>query len=74
MCKTKEDCNIIQDLDNIFEWSEKWQISSNVDKCKVMDIGRTNDNHQYKMNKVLQSATEERDLGVIISNCIKLSK
>ena len=75
-CKTKEECNIIQqDLDKIVEWSEKWQMSFNVDKCKVMHVGRSNENHQYTMNnKVLQSATEEKDLGVIISNDMKPSK
>ena len=44
-------------------------MSFNVDKCKVMHVERSNEIHQYTMNnKVLHSATEVKDLGVIISN------
>ena len=75
-CETTEDCNIIQeDLHKICQWSEKWQMSFNVDKCKVMHIGKDNNNYQYTMNnRVLQTVTEEKDLGVIFSNDMKTSK
>ena len=50
-------------------------MSFNVDKCKVMHAGRSNDNHQYSMNnKVLQSAPKEKNFGVTISNDMKPSK
>ena len=45
-CKSEEECNIIQqDLDKIVKWSETWQMSFNVDKCKVMHVGKRNENH-----------------------------
>ena len=46
----------------------------NVDKCKVMHIGNNNIKANYEMNgKLLQEATEERDLGVIMQNVLKCS-
>ena len=70
---TKTDCEIIQkDLNHIIEWSEKWQMSFNVDKCKVMHIGSQNSNHTYIMNgRPLQAMQEEKDLGVTISSDLK---
>ena len=75
-CKSAEDCNIIQqDLDKIVKWSDAWQMSFNVEKCKVMHVGRNNGNHQYIMNnQVLQAVTEEKDLGVIYTDNMKTSK
>ena len=50
-------------------------MSFNVDKCKVLHVGRDNNEHQYVMNNVaLKSVTEEKDLGVIISKDMKPSK
>ena len=44
----------------------------NVKKCKVLRVGHYNVHHGYSMNgEVLQSVTEETDLGVIISNDLK---
>ena len=44
-----EDCNIIQnDLNKLIDWSEKWLMSFNIDKCKVMHIEDKNPNFKYK--------------------------
>ncbi len=46
----------------------------NVEKCKVMHIGISNDNVKYFMNGVELSVTNtEKDLGVMISNDLKPS-
>ena len=38
-----EDCEKIQeDLNKVIDWSEKWLMSFNSDKCKVMLIGEKN--------------------------------
>ena len=37
------------DLDVIVDWTEKWQMQMNSDKCKVMHIGGNNANHEYSM-------------------------
>ena len=69
------DCeNIQSDLDRLTQWSEKWQMKFNTDKCKVMHIGSQNIKYDYKMNdKILQKVREEKDLGVIINNDLKTS-
>ena len=46
----------------------------NIDKCKVMHIGYKNIAFSYQMNgHVLQKAESENDLGVTISNDLKVS-
>ena len=43
-------CNNIQeDLNKLIDWSEKWLLSFNTDKCKFMHIGDNNPNFKYKM-------------------------
>lgn len=47
---TKTDCEIIQKgLNQTIEWSKKWKISFNDDKCKVMHTGFRISNHTHIM-------------------------
>ena len=63
-----------QDISNLCQWSKDWQMVFSVKKCKVLHVGHNNVHHGYSMNgEVLQSVTEETDLGVIISNDLKPS-
>jgi len=62
------------DLNRLFDWSREWQMEFNVDKCKVMHIGRTNKNFKYYMDsKELEAVHEEKDLGVLITSDLKAS-
>ena len=65
---SKDDVALLQgDLDNLSEWSEKWQLAFNVGKCKSLHIGSRNTHHKYRMNgKGLEHIEEEKDLGVLI--------
>jgi len=46
----------------------------NIDKCKVMHIGKHNLEFKYSMaNTELETVREEKDLGVLISEDLKLS-
>ena len=46
----------------------------NVAKCKVLHFGRENPRHQYYMNgQPLEVASDEKDIGVIISDDLKPS-
>ena len=46
-----EDREALQrDLDKLVQWSEVWQMKFNVDKCKVMHMGRGNLGGSYVMN------------------------
>ena len=38
-----------RDLENIKMWADKWKMEFNVDKCKVMHLGRLNQCQEYSM-------------------------
>ena len=66
---------MIEDLSNIFKWSENWQMHFNIEKCKVMHLGNKNNCNEYHMGgKLLEEVEEEKDLGVIMSNKFKVDK
>ena len=47
----------------------------NVGKCKVMYLGVSNDNAGYFMdNRQSQAVVDERDLGIVMQNNLKVSK
>jgi len=72
------DSSLLQaDLKRLEEWSERWQLKFNPDKCKVMHIG-----HKFKtsykmsdngVDKVLEDLSEEKDLGVFVTSDLKPS-
>ena len=63
-----------QDLDKLIQWSEDWQMLFNAGKCKVMHFGRgTIEQDYYMQSHKLDRVTEERDLGIIISDNLKVS-
>jgi hypothetical protein len=70
----EDDKNILQEaLDNLTEWSNKWGMSFNVKKCKVVHFGRTNKKYSYEMNgERLAEVEEERDIGVEVHQSLKL--
>jgi len=69
--------NLRSDLHNLVAWSNEWQMLFNVKKCKVMhlDKGYNNPKADYVMDgSVLQSVSEDNDLGVIVSDDFKWEK
>ena len=70
------DINILQnDITNLCAWSRDWQMLFNSKKCKVLHFGHNNVHNVYYMdNESIQPVTEEKDLGVIISEDLKPSK
>ena len=73
---TKESVNKLRaDLQALLNWSEKWQMKFNTEKCKVAHIGVNNLKEEYFMGgKKLEEIMDERDLGVIVSSNFKVSK
>ena len=71
----QNDTQILQeDLSKAIEWSKKWGMDFNTKKCKVMHIGKKNSSVDYFMEGTkLESVNVERDLGVLISNDLKVS-
>ena len=61
-------------INKVLQWSNEWQMTFNVDKCKVMHFGRNNQKYQYLMNgQPLQTSDCEKDIGVLISSDLKPS-
>jgi len=62
-----------QDLDCLMEWSKYWRLDFNIDKCKIMRIQQCcHDEFKLNGNK-LQEVTEEKDLGIVVTNDLKPS-
>ena len=64
-----------RDLNTIREWAMKWKMEFNVDKCKIMHLGKKNPKHTYNMGgSALAVTREERDLGVLIDDQLNFDK
>ena len=73
--KAENVVHLKEDLRRLGEWSEKWQIPFNVNKCKVMHFGHRNPQAQYSLlDSVLESTDSEKDLGVVITSDLKFSR
>ena len=67
---------IQNDTDKLEEWSEKWLLKFNVDKCCTIHYGHNNTEHTYYLNKdeiqsEISSTEETRDLGVVFDTDLK---
>ena len=63
-----------EDLNNLFDWSNTWQMKFNVDKCVVMNIGnlKIKSKHEYKMNnQILDTVKHHPYLGVKLTDNMK---
>ena len=76
-----EDFETIQnDLNKLCQWTLKWLMIFNVEKCKVMHLGKNNPRFEYEMTdkdgntKVLKSVEMEKDLGVNVQENLKFDK
>jgi hypothetical protein len=59
-------------LDCLCSWADKWGMTFNVSKCKILHIGRNNPEYDYYMHGVKMGTTEiERDVGVMVSKTLK---
>ena len=63
------------DLLTLVQWSEKWLLPFNVDKCKVIHYGRQDDVTVYYMDgRVVSEDTHIKDLGVNFQNNLKFDE
>ena len=67
--KNIEDARRLQeDLNRLQEWSEKWKMQFNVNKCTFMSVGKENWHVDYTLsNTTLGKTLSARDLGVQVS-------
>ena len=62
-------------LNKLCEWTDQWSMKFNESKCHVIHFGSRNNNYDYHMNGVkLLHVTDERDVGVNISETLKPTK
>ena len=76
LIKTPEDIeSLVRDMNRIQEWSEKWLLLFNEEKCATMHIGSKNLQTDYSLNnKIIRKTEVEKDLGIMVSQDLKPSK
>ena len=58
---------IQESIATCIDWAKDWQMEFNLSKCKVLGMGKNNENGDYRMQGVIfKCATQEKDLGVVI--------
>ena len=71
----EEDREKLQEAINcLCDWADKWGMSFNLAKCKVMHVGKNNPRYEYYMREhKIGTTDEERDIGVAITRNLKPS-
>jgi len=72
----EDDCRVLQeDLTALQRWSSTWLLRFNASKCKRMHMGHGNMGVEYQLGEEsIPHGTEEKDLGVIITEDTKTSR
>ena len=61
-------------LDLLCDWAERWGMSFNLAKCKIMHVRNNNPGYEYTMRGTKIGTTEEeKDIGVVITKNLKPS-
>ena len=61
-------------LDNLVKWSQDWGMEFNIPKCKVLHVGKKNNNCIYFMNGAkVTNVSQEKGIGVITHESLKPS-
>ena len=74
-----DNASLQSDLDTLCEWSLRWQLKFNIDKCKVMHFGSHNIQKMYTMFDYsgichsLKATESEKDLGIWSDPSLKFS-
>ena len=73
--RTADDAEALRrDMKRLEEWSNKWLLTFNANKCKTMHIGFNNMRYDYMLNdRILDKTEAEKDLGILISSNLKPS-
>ncbi len=67
--------SLLEDLRKISEWSERWEMTFNVNKCHILRIGTRNQKSEYEMNDIkLESVQCVKDLHITFASSLKFSR
>ena len=56
---------VLSDLHELLIWESVWLLKFNIEKCKVLHIGKNNPKNNYMfLNSILNTCSTEKDLGV----------
>ena len=56
----------------LFQWSQDWQMLFNIEKCKMLRVGRKNKEEKCSMGGICLDSIEE-EKGVIVNKTFKVS-
>ena len=59
--------SIQNDINILCEWSERMQMSFNIEKCHSLHLGKRNNSHTYTMPKISNSQSSENYIGYTIT-------
>ena len=63
------------DIQNAFQWSVKWQMPFNSNKCVTLQLGHPGQEHTYCINNTdLKNVVVEKDLGVMMDSDLKFKE
>ena len=70
-----DQCKMQNLVNRLGEWSIRWDLKFNVEKCKIFHTGRNNPGYNYTLYGQTLSCTEaEKDVGVILTPDLRPSK
>ena len=70
--RTNNDHASLQEsIDQMYNWTQSWQLHFNASKCKILHIGEKNPQHAYFIGNgnsrmQIETTTLEKDLGVLV--------
>ena len=72
---SSEDNDMLQeDISNLVNWSKKWQLPFNLEKCKLVQYGRNIMDHAYCIDgKEIENVQSEKDLGVTFDTSLRFT-
>ncbi len=64
-----------EDLHKISDWSVKWEMPFNINKCQILQVGSRNIKNDYEMCGVkIKTVHSVKDLGVSVTSNLKFSQ